>query len=406
MDAHTPLTEHFRPFMAGIIGGWESISEQHATWNATHSSFGFPRGVRYLTIPAGHINHELGRDYAWIPVTHTHTMQDGLQVGIWFHYMRGCSDITWNVGRTMLARNKCHASVKIEQQARGISWSEALDRVSRKAAHAMEHVAFRPAWRAWYASTTSDEPLDLRVFRRALHRCAHGRSSFGDKGLGDRASASNASKVTLEERFLSSNALDYLSAATIIQEFATVPYDTITFINQCAEGVSLFDCGTGTDANVEIWDIRSLQYSPNSTVLASQARGRDRSNRREPAATARRIRRESFAVAESLPRSPQLYGRLDGSTCHLTRSWYNCFACADSLTERACAFKCTLVARGKFLFTADGMDGHFHYGGCLPFGCNESAWFDSQGDDANVIGLALVWRLSWGPLVGSIPYLE
>ena len=64
-----------------------------------------PRGVRYLE-PAQTLNPELGQDDTWLPVTHTHTTQAALQVGLWFHYMRGCSDLMWNVGRTLLARKK------------------------------------------------------------------------------------------------------------------------------------------------------------------------------------------------------------------------------------------------------------------------------------------------------------
>ena len=68
-------------------------------WAGTRHTFGFPRGVRHLRANDLPINSELGRDHVWIPVTHTKTSQDPMQVGTWFHYMPGCSDTAWNTVR-------------------------------------------------------------------------------------------------------------------------------------------------------------------------------------------------------------------------------------------------------------------------------------------------------------------
>ena len=101
--------------------------------NETVNVFALPRGIRYVKIRPT-INAELGIQHAWIPVSHTHTMQHPYQVGLWFYYMRGCSDFTWNAGRTVLVRNRCELAVLLERRlaARAITWDQAVLRVVRR----------------------------------------------------------------------------------------------------------------------------------------------------------------------------------------------------------------------------------------------------------------------------------
>ena len=66
---------------------------------------------------------ELGVEHAWLPVTHTVAPHE---YGLWFYYARGCSDMLWNVGRTILARNRCHAALILESMFRGVSQREAV----------------------------------------------------------------------------------------------------------------------------------------------------------------------------------------------------------------------------------------------------------------------------------------
>ena len=113
---------------------WEGRGHSKSDANMTHASwstFAFPRGIRYID-PIAQINDELGRDHAKLAVSHTHTKQDPLQVGLWFFYMEGCSDFCWDSGRTVLVRNRCEAAVLLEERAFYVSWSEALGRVARK----------------------------------------------------------------------------------------------------------------------------------------------------------------------------------------------------------------------------------------------------------------------------------
>ena len=135
-----------------------------------------PRGIRYLKARRGHVNSELGLDGVWLPVTRTHTMQDGLQVGLWFHYMRGCSDFALEVGRTLLVRNKCEAAVLIEQRASNVTWASAVAHVHRKLSLAVQHASFGPA--LYHFIHGRKEPLNESTIwsdsdgQWALDRCA------------------------------------------------------------------------------------------------------------------------------------------------------------------------------------------------------------------------------------------
>ena len=80
----------------------------------TFSTFALPRGVRMLRARPSPAS-VLGRtSHSWLPVTHVHARQDPHQVGIWFYYARGCSDLAWNVGETLLVRNRCDAVIGLE----------------------------------------------------------------------------------------------------------------------------------------------------------------------------------------------------------------------------------------------------------------------------------------------------
>ena len=376
-----PLNE----LMANAIGGWRPVRNSSTTWNTTHEAFGFPRGVRYLET-SGHINHELGRDHAWLPVTHTRTAQDSLQVGLWFHYMRGCSDFAWNVGRTLLARNKCHAAVLLGQRVDNASWAVATLRVVRKLALAVERVSFEPAWRLWYKPWMNTTSLDRAEARSALHACAHGRPLDG------------VSEIV--RTLIASNVLDYISAVTIAEDLpADRMVDTVQMVNACER--ESHDCDN--DGNVEIWDVRSL-HGANMSALRAHADAKEHLLARHPMYAGRSrqdpiIRMSAREDAQRLPKDPPLFGNLDGSRCKLTPRWFTCLACASSRSELACAFKCSLVGRRTFVLapTVDSFD----YGPRLDR--NDSAFFASLGQRVSVLSLATLWRLFWGPLVGSVP---
>ena len=66
---------------------WESSSCGNR-WNGTWSSFAFPKGVRYLSVPYGALHKELGVSHAALPVSHTLSRQDPWQVGLWVSLAR------------------------------------------------------------------------------------------------------------------------------------------------------------------------------------------------------------------------------------------------------------------------------------------------------------------------------
>ena len=82
------------------IGGW--------------SPFLFVPGLQYgvtCGVPAG-----LGVDEQLVPVTHMADKTNHAGRGIWFYFARGCSDLLWDVGRTLLSRNRAHAAMLLQQR--------------------------------------------------------------------------------------------------------------------------------------------------------------------------------------------------------------------------------------------------------------------------------------------------
>lgn len=400
----THLQELHRPLMLDAAGGWTPAPARAGAWNATTHAFGMPRGVRSFAPRRGHVNAELGRDFSWLPVTRTQTQQDGLQVGLWFHYMRGCSDFAWSVGRTLLVRNKCAAAVAVELRAsRNRSWEVAIGRVARKLARAFERLSFQPAWALWYLNVSLfNSTLDVAETARALHRCAHGH------GL-------PAATSRTVRHIVGSSALDYVTARTLAEEHNATsgeraeapPLDTIQFLNQCAEGTEHCEF---SDGNVEVWDVRSLRLldHENASAFSIDAQANYRSaGGREPKSVSASIRGAARRFSGSLARQPRLFGRLDGSACALSPSWFRCIACADSLSELACLFRCRcsvaplhecMRSPSKFVVVNDTGEAVI----ALP-DAKDAPWFSALPRDANPLALATLWRVSWGPLVGSVP---
>lgn len=302
--------------MVNAVGDWLPITAQDAAWNATSTTFGMPRGVRHL-VRRAHLNEELGRDNAWLPVTHTMTTQHPLQVGLWFHYMRGCSDFAWNSGRTLLARNKCHASIVLERRAFHLPWSEAITSVAHRLVAAAAKPRFKPAWSP-HGRDHSAVHLNVNTTASMIASCAAGRWDVKGEDDADRR---------LAMKVLETNALDYVSGAILAGKLNNT-LDTIQFSNRCEKGSeSMPMC----DGYVEIWDVRSLQPG-------AQVTGDDWVHAPDPPA------------GRMVP-----YATLDGSSCALAPGWPQCLACSESESARACAFKCNKA--GTFMEHA-GIEGY------------------------------------------------
>lgn len=103
--------------------------------NGTFSCFAAPRGIRFYNHAISSVrpvNAELGQDFARLTVSHTHTTQHPWQPGLWFYYARGCSDFAWDMGRTLLVRNRCHLAAVLEQRVHGVGWAAAVTRVAKR----------------------------------------------------------------------------------------------------------------------------------------------------------------------------------------------------------------------------------------------------------------------------------
>ena len=61
-------------------------------------------------------------------------------MGLWFYYMRGCSDLHLNVGRTLAVRNRCEAAILLEQRASRLTLSH--DTAIKRVAARLEKLRF------------------------------------------------------------------------------------------------------------------------------------------------------------------------------------------------------------------------------------------------------------------------
>lgn len=93
-------------------------------------AFAQPYGLRFVNgngqsmcTPA----EELGKSGLLLPVTHS---RGGNALGLWFYYARGCSDLAWDMGRTLLVNNRYDLALNLEQQLRGGRALEAAERVA------------------------------------------------------------------------------------------------------------------------------------------------------------------------------------------------------------------------------------------------------------------------------------
>jgi hypothetical protein len=283
----------------------------------TMRTFGFPRGALHINANSLPINSELGRDHSWIPVTHTKTSQDPLQVGTWFHYMPGCSDTTWNVGRTLLARNKCDTALQLEMRAHNVSRHRALLRLALKLAFDRDAVYRHPraAASALLLPVNADGSENVTGIADALDRCAAGVFGHSDASLlpAQRSCPAGPSEFgCLRKRdpaipLIEVNVLDMMSAAILDRELKGTPraLDTVQQHNRCdkVRTVPALLKHPFCWAFTEIWDVRDFSGTSEHGVL----------------------------------------GHLNGTACEPSDGWPQCFACKGSETEEACVFKCSMA---------------------------------------------------------------
>ena len=390
-----PLEQENSDANVCIPKDWTNSSCRHPPPNATtFGAFAFPRGMRWYhssLLPERRLNAELGVDHARLPVSHTHTMQHPWQPGLWFFYMRGCSDFAWDMGRTLLVRNRCHLAVVLEQRAHRVKWSAALIRVAKRLLLAGNVTAWAPDYYGKNGAlspgaggmlvapleeilgTVSPDPQvglrrNVSELASALDTCARGNIS-------------NLTLAKLEESLIGLNTLDYLNAGILMHELQngsigedgawTGPLDTIQIANQCSR-FTLRDShfqGMCHQA-VEIWDVRTI------------------------------VRR--WAPKTSAPETiPRPWSLADGTPCELSHGWQYCMACNDTVSERACRYKCSQSKHGRpsIFLPQDPTIKTLAYGQAI------RPDFIHLMQRHGALGKANVWRGVWEKVLLRLPQL-
>ena len=86
---------------------------KRATWHGIAQ----PSGIDFLEDVPCTPASELQTDYSVVPVTHTRAGTAGAGT-VWLYYARGCSDVGWGLGRTLLARNREDLALKLMARLR------------------------------------------------------------------------------------------------------------------------------------------------------------------------------------------------------------------------------------------------------------------------------------------------
>jgi hypothetical protein len=259
-----------------------------------------------------------------------------------------------------------------------------------------------------------------------LQQCAHG--NLGVRPQEERGSESKDDVASM----MTSNALDFVSASTLIELNARSGsvLDTIQFTNSCADPLD----STCIAGNIELWDVRSLQ-GVDISVFRAQADVREArwisDSSLTPSQTKRQhgihwhqdgpLRDAARSEAERKWRGRDLSGSLfrwnNGSHCRLSTTWNYCLACAGSELELGCAFKCQskgwarprerIYAYAPMPTGARALanDTVPSYGG--PYKDHKDhEWFTRIGGDVSPLSLSTLWSYAWGPLVGNVPHLS
>jgi len=271
-----------------------------------------PRRMVYLLNMSCVPNDELGRDHMWLPVSHTRAPQKA--VGLWLYYMRGCSDLGYNVGRTLAVRNRCHAALEIDQRLHGDGHEASIDRVARYLLQRMPTYVQRmvnlPFVRAVATRNASLEALA----QLAVQECARGVYQGCIRRADDVCNGTCAERLDALGPIAGHNAFDFLNAESLRKLHSRQALDSIQLLKQ-PQG------GSGKLWTVEIWDVRGLQpKSQNETAPRGNS---------------------SRAPEKHAPSLGSQFGWLNGSACMPSTSSHSCMACHQSQTRAACSFGCS-----------------------------------------------------------------
>ena len=278
--------------------------------------FRMPVGLNYLRDrPCGR-DPALGVDESYLPVTHVGGPNRGPtdSGGVWFYYAEGCSDLLWHMGRTVLARNRAHASVIAEQRDSAASGGALTDReaVTRVAAwmRAREVGRYKTMLRVIRArlrtpnATVEDIVADAA---RGLYGPCTGEHFTRAGKLRPCHCEGNATRIASKNRaraltLLVGDKFLSLHAEPILRR---LPLDTLQLHRQPQGG--------GNAAwTTEIWDLRG-----------SPALSRHLEN--------------ATAHPEVVARARWRRSGKELATCTPDAAWHTCFSCAGSELAPHCA---------------------------------------------------------------------
>ena len=308
----------------------------------------------------------LGKNDALLPVTHVGGPSRGPtdSGGIWFYYAQGCSDLLWDVGRTMLVRNRAHAAIRIEQMIATRdadaarlsnstnSFAPAMPRWHGGYAISEQEAAARvAAWivkrhprgwspvaraRGWAGLNATVEHVIAEAARGLYGVCTPPTFSTGGRLRPCRCIGSNSSKVVSSRRRLlaltpvcGDKSLS-LHSEPLIRE---LPLDTLVLHKQ-PQG------GGNPSWTTEIWDVRGSpalsRHLENATAhpeVTSRARWAG------PGNLMGATRKKAPFVTKERPSALALSASTSSvwpSVCEPSDTWYTCFACRGSRLETAC----------------------------------------------------------------------
>ena len=309
--------------------------------NATFGGFGVPLGIGFLEQRPCAPPAELGVDNAWLPATHTSQRTFAAGGGTWLYYAAGCSDLLWNVGRTLLVKNRCHAVVALEARLnrtlheaamrvvrRLPAWSKALVSQARRglktnslvtlprsiANDTIAEWALQMAWLLEEASThgvfwngvpdANCNPWAIKIDERCNKQCKSRAFTFS--------------------ALCGTDDLDHVLRRQLVELATTAtPVDTIQFHQQPQGGRSLRWL-------TEIWDVRAIDNKRNAT------------SRPTPPSSwgSRTVHHDGSAHYETygLLVDSDMSSRRPGA-CLPSANFSNCFACRGSKLDRLCEWR-------------------------------------------------------------------
>ena len=265
---------------------------------------------------------DLGIDGAWLPVTHTRDRTALHSGGVWLYYARGCSDLLWHMGRTLLARNRAHSAILIEQRLGGGSDLEAAERV---VAWMKKHneVGLLQRGAQFFGRPVYNPAYILGGAARGIlgeAGCMVGEAFWSNGSLRVCSCAStpkSTKRLFAMSGIIGNGALQMYAEAALatLRARGGLPWDTLQLSEQMQ--------GHGSRSwAIEIWDVRYLPEQAPS-ILSLE-------NRTE--ILRRHVLRASGLCAQN-GSSPQPAYACEPSN---VTSASTCLACADSQLERSC----------------------------------------------------------------------